>query len=90
MTDKQALKVAVEIVGSQGELAKLVGVSKAAMSQAVRDAKRQIPAHWCPAIEKATARQVRCEQLRPDVDWNYVRMGKDRVARSGLSEDQRI
>ena len=85
MKDKQALRVAVEIVGSQGELAKLVGVSKAAMSQAVRDEKRQIPAHWCPAIEKATARQVRCEQLRPDVDWGYVRAGKDRLNRMDLA-----
>jgi len=84
MKDKQALRVAVEIVGSQGELAKLVGVSKAAMSQAVRDEKRQIPAHWCPAIEKATARQVCCEQLRPDVDWAYVRAGKDRLNRMDL------
>jgi len=85
MKEKQALKVAVEIVGSQGELAKLVGVSKAAMSQAVRDEKRQIPAHWCPAIEKSTARQVTCEMLRPDVDWAYVRAGKDRIARMDLT-----
>lgn len=32
-----------------------------------------IPPKYCPAIEKATGGQVRCEDLRPDVDWGYLR-----------------
>jgi len=26
-----------------------------------------------PAIERATKGAVRCEELRPDVDWAYLR-----------------
>ena len=34
---------------------------------------RQIPAERCPDIEKATDGEVTCEELRPDVDWAYLR-----------------
>lgn len=34
---------------------------------------RPIPAERCPAIEKATGGAVTCEELRPDVDWAYLR-----------------
>ncbi|WLW86121.1 helix-turn-helix domain-containing protein [Klebsiella pneumoniae] len=34
---------------------------------------RQIPAERCPEIEKATGGVVTCEDLRPDVDWKYLR-----------------
>ena len=30
-------------------------------------------AERCIQIEKATAGAVRCEQLRPDIDWAYLR-----------------
>lgn len=35
--------------------------------------RRQIPAKRCPAIEKATGGAVTCEEMRPDVDWAYLR-----------------
>lgn len=34
---------------------------------------RGVPTDMCPAIERATKGQVRCEDLRPDVDWGYLR-----------------
>jgi DNA-binding transcriptional regulator YdaS (Cro superfamily) len=34
---------------------------------------RRVPAERCPEIEKFTGGQVRCEELRPDVDWAYLR-----------------
>ncbi len=34
---------------------------------------RGVPAEHCPAIERATAGAVRCEDLRPDVDWSVLR-----------------
>ena len=34
---------------------------------------RPIAAEHCPRIERATDGMVRCEQLRPDVDWGYLR-----------------
>ena len=35
--------------------------------------KRGVPADQCPAIERATGGAVRCEDLRPDVDWAVLR-----------------
>ena len=34
---------------------------------------RGVPAEHCPSIERATEGAVRCEDLRPDVDWAYLR-----------------
>lgn len=36
-----------------------------------------VPAERCPAIERATNGQVRCEDLRPDVDWAVLRCQAD-------------
>jgi len=65
----------------QKAMAILGGPTKAAVilhvtPQAVcfwRDGKRRLPAEHCPAIERATHGAVRCESLRPDVDWAYLR-----------------
>ena len=32
-----------------------------------------IPAERCPEIERVTGGAVRCEELRPDVDWAVLR-----------------
>ena len=63
---------ASEIVGSQTALAALLGVSKGAVSQ-WKEVGRRVPAEYCPLIERATAGQVRCEDLRPDVAWDVLR-----------------
>lgn len=34
----------------------------------------KFPAEHAPACERLTVGQVRCEELRPDVDWAYLRM----------------
>lgn len=57
---------AVEIIGSKAKLAGLLKVSAQAVSQ--WNPERILPEH-CPAIESATAGRVRCEALRPDVEW---------------------
>lgn len=55
------------------------GVSKLATSLGVKPQHvcnwvvRQVPAERCPDIERATAGAVRCEELRPDVDWSVLR-----------------
>ncbi|WP_295379606.1 YdaS family helix-turn-helix protein [uncultured Pseudacidovorax sp.] len=36
--------------------------------------RRRVPAERCPAIERATAGQVTCEEMRPDVPWDVLRM----------------
>lgn len=38
---------------------------------AVSKWKTRIPAERCPEIEKQTG--VRCERLRPDIDWAILR-----------------
>jgi DNA-binding transcriptional regulator YdaS (Cro superfamily) len=64
------IKRAAEVVGSQQELAKIMGVTKSAVTQWITAG---VPAERCPAIERATSGAVRCEDLRPDVDWAYLR-----------------
>lgn len=34
-----------------------------------------VPAEYCPAIERITSGQVRCEDLNARVDWAYLRNG---------------
>lgn len=57
-------------------LADLIGVSPAAVNQWI-SGHRPIPAERCPAIERATNGAVRCEDLRPDVEWSVLRIPAD-------------
>lgn len=65
---------AVEIAGGQAALADGIKVSRQVLNNWVRGRVR-VPAEHCPAIERATGGQVRCEELRPDVAWDVVRRG---------------
>ena len=67
-----AINRACEIIGSQAILAKMLGVHASLPSQWV-NGHRPIPAERCIEIERATNGAVRCEDLRPDVDWAYLR-----------------
>jgi DNA-binding transcriptional regulator YdaS (Cro superfamily) len=64
-----AIQRAIESVGGLKALADVCGVTP----QAVFKWRKGVPAERCPAIERATNGQVRCEDLRPDVDWAYLR-----------------
>jgi DNA-binding transcriptional regulator YdaS (Cro superfamily) len=70
--DKDPLDKAADIVGSQSALAVSLGVTKSAVNQ-WKDEGRRVPAEKCPAIERLTKGAVRCEDLRPDVDWAVLR-----------------
>lgn len=59
------------------DLAKKIGVSPVLVSQ-WRTESRPVPVERCPAIDRATGGEVRCEDLRPDVDWAYLRGTSDR------------
>ena len=69
---KNLIIIAADIVGSQAELARVIGVSGPTVNQWA-SGHRPVPAERCPQIEKATGGVVRCEMLRPDVDWAYLR-----------------
>lgn len=58
--------------GKVNELAASLGIPAALLSQ-WKTGVRQVPAERCPEIEKATDGEVRCEDLRSDVDWAYLR-----------------
>lgn len=38
-----------------------------------RERRFATPAEFCPSIERATDGRIRCEELRPDVDWSVLR-----------------
>ncbi|WP_370645890.1 transcriptional regulator [Pseudacidovorax sp. NFM-22] len=63
--------------GAQARLAKAIGVPApllSAWASTDPDKRRRVPAERCPAIERATGGVVRCEDLRPDVAWDVLRM----------------
>lgn len=72
MSPQEALNKAVAKVGSMQKLAEVLAVTKGAVSQ-WKDPDRRIPAEHCPIIERLTSGEVKCEDLRPDVDWGYLR-----------------
>jgi len=56
--------------GRAVKLAKVLSVTPVTVHGWVNE---RVPAERCPAIERATAGQVKCEDLRPDVDWAVLR-----------------
>jgi DNA-binding transcriptional regulator YdaS (Cro superfamily) len=69
---KNSLKSAIKSAGGLSAFAEAVGASS---THAVRAwFLSRVPAEYCPAIEKATG--VRCEELRPDVQWGVLRQSE--------------
>lgn len=73
------MKLSEYIKGGRGrarELAVALGIkdpANAALIYQWSSGVRVVPAERCPAIERATGGAVRCEELRPDVDWSALR-----------------
>ncbi|MCL4771954.1 MAG: helix-turn-helix domain-containing protein [Burkholderiaceae bacterium] len=63
---------AAKSVGNQTLLAAALKVSKGAVSQ-WKEAGGRVPAEHCPVIERLTGGLVRCEELRPDIEWSVLR-----------------
>lgn len=78
---------AVEIVGTQVLLAAALGVSKSAVGQ-WKEEGRRVPAEHCPVIERLTAGAVRCEELRPDIEWSVLRKDDGNLAVQGPSTQE--
>lgn len=72
-----ALDRAIRKAGGVAALAKGIDASNSAPSMWKK--RGRVPAEHCPAIERVTG--VRCEELRPDVDWAVLR----RSGADGLS-----
>ncbi|GAB3125182.1 hypothetical protein GCM10027288_58000 [Bordetella tumbae] len=73
---------AARVIGSAAALARLLGVTRGAVTQ-YKEQGRRIPAEHCPIIEretKARGEAVTCEALRPDVDWSVLRQAVPELA----------
>lgn len=66
------LKTYAETRGASAQLARALGVSAVTVSHWVSGLK-DVPAERCLAIEAATNGRVRCEELRPDIQWGVLR-----------------
>lgn len=75
------LERAIEIAGGVAALASAIDVATSAPSMWKK--REKVPAEHCPAIERVTRRKaaenpelepVTCEQLRPDVAWEVLRL----------------
>ena len=76
MTPLEALQEAVKLGGgTPATLAKGIGgkVLRQHIENWLRNG-RGVPAAHCPAVERATG--IRCEELRPDVEWSVLRKKK--------------
>lgn len=64
----KALRGACKVVGGFSALARILQITPAAVHQWRHNG---VPAELCPVIERLTG--VRCEDLRPDVEWGVLR-----------------
>jgi DNA-binding transcriptional regulator YdaS (Cro superfamily) len=73
------LHLAVKIAGGQAALARAIGrgIKQPHVWTWLNspNPNQMPPAEYCPAIEKATG--VKCEDLRPDIEWSVLRVGCD-------------
>lgn len=66
------LKKAINMVGGQRELARICGVSQAAVSKWLNGISK-IGEDKAILLEQALNGLVTCEELRPDVNWSVIR-----------------
>lgn len=72
-----AVKRAWDALGGSVKFAERLGVSQSAVSM-WHTGLRRVPLQACIDIEKLTNGLVTCEDLRPDVDWAYLRKTSNR------------
>lgn len=58
--------------GTAVELARTLDVSTTTVHE-WSTGKKRVPAERCIQIESATHSKVKCEHLRPDIDWSCLR-----------------
>jgi DNA-binding transcriptional regulator YdaS (Cro superfamily) len=72
-TPIEAVEAAISCFSSATQFAQVIDLSPQMVSF-MRKGERQVPAEKCPLIERVTKYRVRCEELRPDVAWDVLRM----------------
>ncbi|WP_284459594.1 helix-turn-helix domain-containing protein [Cupriavidus campinensis] len=71
MTVDNVAKRAIKAAGGAPTVAKLFGINPVSVYGWIEN--NRIPAERCPSLERAAKGVVRCEEMRPDVDWAYLR-----------------
>lgn len=74
LSPKDAFEKAIKIAGSKAALARGLGITPWALSKWNFD---KIPEERCLSIEEITQKEVKAEQLRPDINWSFVRSTKN-------------
>ena len=71
MNSTDYLLKAIRIAGGVSAMAKALGLRQSTVSNWLY--RGQVSAAKCPSIERLTG--VKCERLRPDVEWAVLRKG---------------
>ncbi len=74
LSPKDAFEKAIKIAGSKAALARGLGITPWALSKWNSD---KIPEERCLSIEEINQKEVKAEQLRPDINWSFVRSTKN-------------
>ena len=74
LSPKDAFEKAIQIAGSKAALARGLGITPWALSKWNFN---KIPEERCLSIEEITKKEVKAEQLRPDINWAFVRSTKN-------------
>ena len=72
MNTCNSIKKACNEVGGITALSRGLGITPGAVHQWTIGYRR-VPAERCPDIEELTNGVVRAEELRPDVNWHFIR-----------------
>ncbi|GAB2879203.1 transcriptional regulator [Microbulbifer echini] len=83
-----AIKNAVNKVGTQARLAELLGVTQGMVS-AWSTGRKKVAPHWCSQIERATDKTVTRYELRPDIFGEPVYTNTPVQATGGGNESPR-
>lgn len=71
-TQETAAAKAIRLLDGPVRAASTLGVERYQTVQSWL--RNRVPAEYCPLIERATSGQVRCEELRPDIAWDVLRL----------------
>lgn len=71
-TPESPLALAIRLLDGPVNTARRLGVERYQTVQSWL--RHRVPAEYCPLIERETEGRVRCEDLRPDVAWDVLRM----------------
>lgn len=71
-TETNPIRAAVDALGGAAAAAEKLDCSVQAVYLWI-SGKRKFPAEMCPLVERLTDGAVRCEQLRPEIEWAVLR-----------------